>query len=168
MNSSIDKIKAAVEWHPDWKTEADILTRTGTSSEDAGLTNLTDVKTIQVGGQTIGLVTYVFYNHSVSAGTGQGIPATIVVDRDCTILEVYMKVETAPGSGKTLTVDVNRNGTSIFVDPSKQPSIVDTDTTGISGTPELTALIKDDELSMDIDTNDGSPAKLSVYVRCLK
>jgi hypothetical protein len=160
--------KKAVEWKPLYKVEEDILTRTGTSSEDAGLTNLTDVKTIQVGGQTIGLVTYVFYNHSVSAGTSQGIPATIVVDRDCSVFEVYLKVETAPGSGKTLTADVNRNGTSIFVDPTKQPSITGTNTTGMSGTPELSTLAKGDELTMDVDLNDGSPAKLSVYVRCLK
>jgi hypothetical protein len=112
------------------------------------------------------LVTYTFYEHSVSQATGKGIPATIVIDRSCTIQEVYLHVETAPGAGCTLTVDVNKNGTTIFGTQANRPSITETDTTATSGAPSVTSLNENDELQMDIDVSDGTPAKLSVYVRC--
>jgi hypothetical protein len=112
------------------------------------------------------LVTYTFYEHSVSQATGKGIPATIVIDRSCTIQEVYLHVETAPGAGCTLTVDINKNGTTIFGTQANRPSITDTDTTATSGAPSVTSLNEDDEITMDIDTHDGASAKLSVYIRC--
>ena len=117
---------------------------------------------------TVETVTYTFYEHTIASGTGKGIPATIVIDRSCTIQEVYLHVETAPGAGFTLTIDVNKNGTTIFGTQANRPSITETDTTATSGAPSVTALSQDDEITMDIDTSDGSPAKLSVYVRCLK
>lgn len=111
-------------------------------------------------------VTYTFYDHIVDAGTGQGHPATIAVDRACTIREVYAHVETAPGAGKTLTVDINKNGTTIFTTQGNRPSITETGTTDVSGTPDVVTLAKNDLLTMDVDTDDGVASKLSVYVRC--
>lgn len=113
-------------------------------------------------------LTFTFYEASISQATGKGIPKTIVVDRSCTIVEVYAQVETAPGSAKTLTVDVNKNGTTIFTTQGNRPSITGTGTTDTSGTPDVIALTKNDLLTMDIDTHDGVAAKLSVYVRCSK
>jgi hypothetical protein len=111
-------------------------------------------------------VTYTFYEHTIIAGAGKGIPATIVADRNCTIQEVYLHVETGPGAGNTLTIDVNINGTTIFGTQANRPSITGTDTVAISGNPSVTTLNKDDELTMDIDVHDGAADKLSVYVRC--
>ena len=113
-------------------------------------------------------LTFTFYEASVAAGTGKGIPKTIVVDRACVIEKIYIQVETAPGAGKTLTIDVNKNGTTIFTTQGGRPSITGTNTTDESDTPDITALAKDDLLTIDIDTNDGSAATLSVYVRCRK
>lgn len=114
------------------------------------------------------LLTYTFYEDIVASGTGKGIPKTIVADRDCTILEVYIKVETAPGGSDTITVDVNKGGTTIFTTQGNRPSITGSGTTDTSGTPDIVSLAKNDEITMDIDTAEGSVAKLSVYVRCRK
>jgi len=111
-------------------------------------------------------VTFTFYEHTVSQSAGMGIPKTIVVDRDCTIDKVYIHLETAPGSAKTLTVDVNKNGTTIFTTQSKRPSITGTATVDESDTPDVVVLAKNDLLEMDIDVSDGAADKLSVYVRC--
>lgn len=138
----------------DLKQEGDIVGNT--STDPATISEPTPTET----------VTYTFYEHSVSQATGKGIPATIVIDRSCTIQEVYLHVETAPGAGKTLTIDVNKNGTTIFGTQANRPSITGTDTTATSGSPSVTSLNENDEITMDIDENSGSPTKLSVYVRC--
>lgn len=123
-----------------------------------------------IGGETEGTktsnVTFTFYEDSVAQETGKGIPKTIMVDRACTIDKVYIHVETAPGAGTEITVDVHLNGTTIFTNQAGRPSITGTDTEAESGSPNVVALKKDDKLTMDIDTSDGIAAKLSVYVRC--
>jgi len=75
-----------------------------------------------------------------------------------TITEVYLMVGTAPGSGKTFTVDVNKNGTTIFTTQGNRPSIADTATEDTSGTPEVTALAKNDKLTVDIDVSTAASA----------
>jgi len=111
-------------------------------------------------------VTYTFYEQTISQSAGMGIPATIIVDRVCTIDKVYIHVETAPGAGKTITVDVNKNGTTIFTTQGNRPSITEISTEDESGTPDVVTLTKNDKLTMDIDVHDGAADKLSVYVRC--
>lgn len=49
LKDLIEKIK---EWMPDWKKETDIQTRIGTSSENGGLTNLTDLKILEIKSDT--------------------------------------------------------------------------------------------------------------------
>jgi hypothetical protein len=75
-----------------------------------------------------------------------------------TITEVYLMVGTAPGSGKTFTVDVNKNGTTIFTTQGNRPSIADTATEDTSGVPDVTALAKNDKLTVDIDTSTAASA----------
>ncbi len=111
-------------------------------------------------------VTYTFYEHTVEQATDKGIPATIVIDRACTIDKVYIHVGTAPGAGKTITVDVNLNGTTIFTTQAGRPSITGTATVDESSTPNVRTLSKNDLLTMDIDTHDGSAEYLTVYIRC--
>ena len=100
-------------------------------------------------------VTYTFYEYSIAQSADMGVPATIVVDRNCTIDKVYIQVETAPGSGKTITVDVHKNGTTIFTTQGNRPSIAGTATTDESGIPSIVDLLKNDLLTMDIDVHDG-------------
>jgi hypothetical protein len=75
-----------------------------------------------------------------------------------TITEVYLMVGTAPGSSKTFTVDVNKNGTTIFTTQENRPSITDTNTEDTSGTPDVTALAKNDKLTVDVDVSTASTA----------
>ena len=112
-------------------------------------------------------LTFTFYEDEIAQGSGKGIPKTIVVDRDCYIDKVYVKLETAPGAGKTLTVDVNLTGATIFTTQANRPSVTGLNKNA-SGTPNMTYLSKDDQLTMDIDVHDGSSDKLSVYIRCYK
>lgn len=112
-------------------------------------------------------LTYTFYEDEIAQGSGKGIPKTIVVDRDCYIDKVYIKVETAPGAGKTLTVDVNLTGVTIFTTQANRPSVTGS-SKNANGTPDMVYLSKNDELTMDIDVHDGSADKLSVYIRCYK
>jgi len=84
-----------------------------------------------------------------------------------TITEVYLMVGVAPGSGKTLTVDVNKNGTTIFTTQSNRPSIADTATEDTSGVPEVTALAKNDKITVDVDVNtaDSDVAEVVCIIR---
>ena len=85
-----------------------------------------------------------------------------------TITEVYLMVGTAPGSGKTFTVDVNKNGTTIFTTQGNRPSIADTSTEDTSGTPEVTALAKNDKITVDIDVSTAASAVADAIciIRC--
>lgn len=163
MKDIIEKIK---EWIPDWKKESDFEKMPEAYTENRGLDLQTDLDPSSPSQQSIGSVTYTFYADSISQSTGQGIPKTIVVDRSCKVKEVYIQVETAPGVGKTLTIDVNNGGVTIFTTQANRPSITGTSTTAVSLAPDLPDVYENDELTMDVDTHDGSAAKLSVYVRC--
>ena len=75
-----------------------------------------------------------------------------------TITEVYLMVGTAPGSGKTFTVDVNKNGTTIFGTQANRPSIADTATEDTSGAATVTDLAKNDKITVDIDVSTAASA----------
>ncbi len=86
---------------------------------------------------------------------------TLTIDR------VYIHVKTAP-TGASIIVDVNKNGTTIFTNQANRPEIAAGSTEDESGVPDITALAKDDALSMDIDQKGSGDAgaDLSVFVRC--
>lgn len=112
-------------------------------------------------------LTFTFYEDEITQAVGKGIPKTIIVDRDCWIDKVYINLETAPGAGKTLTVDINLSGTTIFTTQGNRPSITGSSTSD-EATPNMTYLSKNDKLTMDIDTHDGAADKLTCYIRCYK
>lgn len=154
----------ATEWKPEFKEEADLVLTPLQKTENRGFTLDTDVS--PQAQSSVKNVTFTFYAHTFTAAVKQGIPITIVIDRNCTILNVYCHVETAPGAGKTTTIDVNKGGTTLFTTQSDRPSITGTDKTA-NGVPDITALVTNDQLTMDVDVNDGVAVKLSVYVRCI-
>lgn len=88
-------------------------------------------------------------------------PATLVV------LDVHIAVDTAP-TGAALTVDINKNGTTIFTTQSGRPSISAGSNSDTSSAPDVTAIAKNDIITFDIDqvgsTVPGSD--LTVQVRC--
>lgn len=112
-------------------------------------------------------LTFTFYEDDITQETGKGIPKTIIIDRNCWIDKVYLYLETAPGVGKTLTTDINLNGTTIFTTQGNRPSITG-NSKNVEVTPDMTYLTKNDKLTLDIDVHDGDADKLTVYIRCYK
>jgi len=88
---------------------------------------------------------------------------TLAPATDVTIDKVWIYVKTAP-SGGPCTVDVNKNGTTIFTDQAKRPSIADGANSDESDTPDVTTLTKNDLLTIDIDEANGAK-DLTVHVR---
>ena len=81
-----------------------------------------------------------------------------------TIDEVYIMAKTAPGTDKTLTVDVNKGGTTIFTTQANRPSLVDTATEDTSGTPDVTSFSKNDKFTVDVDVSTSGTAVADVIV----
>jgi hypothetical protein len=110
----------------------------------------------------------VFYEDgTLTVKTKAGIPATIIVPFDCSVIEVYGYVETAP-TGSAIIVDVNLNGTSIWAtNQSNRLTISDGSQTGSSKTFDTSKFKKDDRLTIDIDqVGSGTAGKdLSVCIR---
>lgn len=67
-----------------------------------------------------------------------------------TIEEVFIEVKTAP-TDANIIVDVNKNGTTIFTTQGNRPEITAGSNTGTSGAPDVTALAKDDAVTIDVD-----------------
>jgi hypothetical protein len=84
-----------------------------------------------------------------------------------TIAEVFIAVNTAP-TGDSIIVDVNKNGTTIFTTQANRPEIADGANSDTSGTPDVTALAKNDFLTSDVDQiGSTTPGQnLTVHVRC--
>ena len=94
-------------------------------------------------------------------------PLRIYVPSNYTVDKVYIAVNTAP-TGSSIIVDVNKNGTTIFTTQGNRPEIAIGANTDESGTPDVTALVKNDYLTYDIDQIGSTVAgsDLTVHVRC--
>jgi hypothetical protein len=74
---------------------------------------------------------------TLAAGTDKA--PTLLATCSLTITKVKLVVKTAP-TGADLIVDVNKNGTTVFTTQSNRPKITAGNTTGDSGTPDVTSL----------------------------
>lgn len=81
-----------------------------------------------------------------------------------TIEEVYIMAKTAPGVDKTLTVDVNKGGSSIFTTQGNRPSLTGTNKTATSGTPDVTSFSKNDKFTIDVDVSSAGSSVADVIV----
>ena len=92
---------------------------------------------------------------------------TICAPCTLTIIKVKICVKTAP-TGAAIIVDVNKNGTTIFTTQANRPQIAIGETTGDSGTPDVTSLAEGDKLTVDIDAVGSSVAgaDLTVEIVC--
>jgi hypothetical protein len=86
----------------------------------------------------------------------------------CRVKYVRTVVATAPTVSGSVTVDVNKNGTTIFTTQANRPSIPfgSTVSTSTTGTPDAAAasLAAGDVLSFDVDTIGGTVAGADLYV----
>lgn len=99
-----------------------------------------------------------------------------IIHRTLTIIKAYAAVKVAPAgvvgtpiTGKSLVIDLNKNGTSIWAsDQADRLSIADGATSGTQTSFGTTALAEGDTISMDIDyvgsTTPGSD--VTVLLRC--
>jgi len=85
---------------------------------------------------------------TLTSGTDKA--PTILAPCSLTITKVKLVVKTAP-TGAAIIVDVNKNGTTIFTTQANRPQIAIGESTGDSGTPDVTALAEGDKLTVDID-----------------
>lgn len=69
---------------------------------------------------------------------------------DLVIIKAKLVVKTAP-AGSSIIVDVNKGGVTIFTTQANRPAIADGQTTGDSGTPDVTSLVEGDKITMDVD-----------------
>jgi len=81
-----------------------------------------------------------------------------------TIEEVYVMAKTAPGADKTLTIDVNKGGTTIFTTQANRPSLIGTNKTATSGAPQVTTFVKNDKFTIDVDVSTAATAIADVVV----
>jgi hypothetical protein len=101
---------------------------------------------------------------NVSVGS---INTNFPVDGELVITEVYIYANTAP-TGADLIVDVNKNGTTIFTTQGNRPQIAAGANADTSGTPDVTSLLKNNRLTIDIDQVGSTiaGADLTVVIRC--
>lgn len=102
----------------------------------------------------------------ISVGTGKDeftIPQTIPSGK-WVIESVEVEVDTAPGSSKTLTIDVNKGGTTIL---SSAISVSDSAIISTGNTPSVTAVSAGDRFTIDIDTATSGIATTRVRVNVI-
>lgn len=102
-----------------------------------------------------------------TVAVGETAAPSVIADEALTILKAYAYVRTAP-TGAALIVDVNANGTTIFTTQENRPQIAIGEHTDESGTPDVTALAKNDRVDVDVDQvgSTVAGADLTVMVRC--
>jgi len=100
---------------------------------------------------------------AVAVATGK---SRIYLENDYVVETVRAAVNTAP-TGAALVVDVNKNGTTIYTDQGKRPSIAAGTNTDLGDSPDVTALAAGDYLTVDVDQvgSTVSGADLTVTVR---
>ncbi len=86
---------------------------------------------------------------------------------DCSILEVWARVNTTP-AGASIKVDVHKNGATVFTTQANRPEIAPGDNYDLSVAPDVTGLVTTDYVTMDVDQVGSTTAgqSLSVGVRC--
>lgn len=102
----------------------------------------------------------------ISVGTGKDeftIPQAIPSGK-WVIESVEVEVDTAPTSGKTLTIDLNKAGTTMLSAPI---SIADSAIVSTGNTPSVTALSAGDRITIDIDTATSGIASTRVRVNVI-
>lgn len=103
---------------------------------------------------------------TLTAGTNKH-PVPMEAPCPLIIKEVRIAVKTAP-TGAAIIVDVNKNATTIFTTQGNRPQIAAAATEGTTTTIEVSALVKGDNLTFDIDQvgSGTAGAYLAVEVIC--
>jgi len=111
-------------------------------------TSLTNVTSNQHHTKTVLRACGIIFNLGLATvGTKQ---AQALIPGSLTISKVKIYADTAP-TGASLIVDVNKNAVTIFTNQANRPQIVVAGHADDSGTPDVTALVEGDRVSVDVD-----------------
>jgi hypothetical protein len=105
----------------------------------------------------------------VSTGTGTSA-VTVEYPSALEIVRANVGLTTPPG-GSTLTVDVNKNGTTIYGNQGARPAIPIAGTTALGGAATVTTFAAGDRLTVDVDQvgstvgAPGSDLTVTVWLR---
>jgi hypothetical protein len=103
----------------------------------------------------------IVWNSKIEIAPGQ-VSRRIYLPWDCTIANVYVSVPVAPTG--TFTVDVKKNGTTIFP-TSPKPSVTAGNLVGNDYTPDVTSALKKDYLTVHILQLGGvTTGRVIVYI----
>jgi len=93
------------------------------------------------------------------------VDGVYICPRTATILAAYIYCRD-PGSASSTIVDVNLNGNTIFTTQANRPTLAWNDANQVakSGTPNLTAVVENDVLSIDIDQVATGAEDLTVII----
>ena len=109
---------------------------------------------------------FVWYEQgTLTTGTNKGV--RYVSPQAMTITKCWLISRTAP-TGADLTIDINKNGTTIWSTQGNRAKIVASATSGNTTTFDVTALAAGDYLDLDIDVIGSSVAgvDLTVVLEC--
>jgi phage-related tail fiber protein len=99
-----------------------------------------------------------------------GLDGAWIAPKACTITRVTLWRRTA-GSGGSTTVDVNKNGTTIFTTQANRPSVLNTDganAIAVRTNMDVTGVAQNDRIEVDVDTAEtGSARDLSVIIEAV-
>lgn len=102
---------------------------------------------------------------TIAVATGR---SRIYLEGDYVIETVRAAVNTAP-TGSAVVVDVNKNGTTIYTDQAKRPTVAAGTNSATGNDPAVTALAAGDYLTVDVDqvgsTVAGADLTVTVRVR---
>jgi hypothetical protein len=89
------------------------------------------------------------FSKSGALTVGAGV-SRLPIGAACTVVNVRAMVGTAP-AGSAVTVDVNKNGTTLFTTQGNRPSIAAGANASGAAVPDVTALAAGDYLTVDVD-----------------
>lgn len=97
--------------------------------------------------------------------TGTNVAGTWFAPEDINIDSVSVYVNTAGATGAT-TIDVNKNGTTIFTTQGNRPSLSDTATVDTGNVPDVTSVAASDKITIDIDAvTTTAPVDMYVLIK---
>jgi hypothetical protein len=95
---------------------------------------------------------------------GTNVGGVYIAPRTLGIQAVYIYCKT-PGTAGSTIVDINKNGTTIFTTQANRPTLAYDDANGwAKGTPDVTALVEGDILTIDIDQIATGAVSLVVVI----
>lgn len=127
---------------------------------------LTATSATRASWQTPGGESMATFSQAGALATGTGV-SRFLLPAPGTLISVAAAVNT-PSTGTSIICDVNKNGTTIFTTQANRPTIaINGHATTSSPTPDVTAFVAGDYLTVDIDQIGSGTAGSDLVVQVL-